>query len=279
MMAVTMDTATAQQLPLWTEGSVDANWRLRRSRRARRLSVRVFGDGAVEIVVPERLAQRHVASFLARHRDWIERHRRRVAPTDLALPPARIELRALGETWDCHPLPPQRPGLAGRSAPIVTVRANGAAGGRLELRDAAGEPALRSALLDWLTGRADAALKPRLHELADELAVRYRRVQIRHQRTRWGSCSARGTISLNCCLLFHRPAVVRYLLVHELAHLTHMNHSPRFWELVARHEPQWRALDRKLLRGWAQVPAWLLAALRAPASRPAPAASAAGSVP
>ena len=72
----------------------------------------------------------------------------------------------------------------------------------------------------------------------------------------------RGTISLNFCLLFHRPAVVRYLLAHELAHLTHMDHTPRFWELVATYEPQWRELDRELLRGWKQVPAWVLVALR-----------------
>lgn len=255
MMAVTMDTAAAQQLPLWTEGSVDANWRLRRSRRARRLSVRVFGDGAVEIVVPERLAQRHVASFLARHRDWIERHRRRVAPTDLTLPPARIELRALGETWDCHPLPPQRPGFAGRSAPIVTVRANGAAGGRLELRDTVGEPALRSALLDWLTARAGAALKPRLRDLADELAVRYRRVQIRHQRTRWGSCSARGTISLNWRLMQAPPEIFDYVVVHELCHLLVPDHSPRFWAEVARILPDWRRL-RVELRQFGRSLSW-----------------------
>ena len=72
----------------------------------------------------------------------------------------------------------------------------------------------------------------------------------------------RGTLSLNFCLLFQRPAVVRYLLAHELAHLTHMNHTPRFWELVAHYEPQWRELDRELLRGWKQVPAWVLVALR-----------------
>jgi predicted metal-dependent hydrolase len=121
---------------------------------------------------------------------------------------------------------------------------------------------VRSALLDWLAERAAAMLEPRLNELAAELGVKYRHVHIRRQRTRWGSCSVRGAISLNFSLLFQRPAVVRYLLAHELAHLTYMNHSPRFWALVAEYEPEWRPLDRELLQGWKQVPAWLMLALR-----------------
>jgi predicted metal-dependent hydrolase len=84
-------------------------------------------------------------------------------------------------------------------------------------------------------------------------------VQVRRQRTRWGSCSAKGAISLNLCLLFQSPAVLRYLLCHELAHTEHMNHSARFWRRVEQCEPQYRALDAELLRtGWNRVPQWVL---------------------
>jgi predicted metal-dependent hydrolase len=262
MMIFTMMIAGLQQLPLWNEGTADAGWQVRRSRRAQRPSVRVFRDGAVEIVVPERLAVQQVENFVARHRAWIERHRC-APPVDLAFPPARLELRALGETWHCRIAPPLDDAAAGK-VPIVVAHA---AGGILELQVAAGMEAVRAALLDWLVERAGATLEPRLKALAAELGVGYRRVQIRRQRTRWGSCSLRGTVSLNFCLLFHRPPVVRYLLAHELAHLTHMNHTPRFWELVAAYEPRWRELDRELLRGWQQVPAWVLVALRARANR------------
>ena len=54
-----------------------------------------------------------------------------------------------------------------------------------------------------------------------------------------------------------RPQVVRYLLVHELCHTRHMNHSNRFWSLVASFEPDYRELDRELLRGWQSVPGWM----------------------
>jgi predicted metal-dependent hydrolase len=133
----------------------------------------------------------------------------------------------------------------------------------LQLRSGTDESLLGNAMLDWLCERATAALAPQLSALAHSCGVRYLRLQVRRQRTRWGSCSARGTISLNCCLLFHRPAVVRYLLVHELSHLTHMNHSARFWQQVERHEPQWREHDRELTAGWSQVPGWALRSLRA----------------
>jgi predicted metal-dependent hydrolase len=59
------------------------------------------------------------------------------------------------------------------------------------------------------------------------------------------------------CLMFQRPEVVRYLMVHELCHRRHMNHSERYWRLVESFEPHWRALDRELLKGWRHVPAWV----------------------
>jgi len=89
------------------------------------------------------------------------------------------------------------------------------------------------------------------------MGVEPKRLQVRCQRTRWGSCSRLGTISLNVCLLFQPPEVLRYLMIHELSHLRHMNHSPRFWADVARHEPDWRSLDRELLQGWRRVPSWI----------------------
>ena len=116
---------------------------------------------------------------------------------------------------------------------------------------------IQAVLLEWLVERARLILAPRLDALVVETGFEFRRVQIRRQRSRWGSCSVRGTVSLNCCLLFQRPEVVRYLLLHELCHTRHMNHSRRFWQLVARFEPEHRRLDRELLGGWQNVPAWV----------------------
>lgn len=232
-------------------GSVQAGWNYRRSARARRLSARVHNDGRVDIVVPNRVPAALVADFVARHRGWIERkveQARRLAPPPAPFPPERIELAALGQSFRLHLAGgSQRPRLSRLSDDILVVRG-----------DVSDRPALTRALQRWLLAHARVELGKQLHDTAVEFGFRFSGMSVRRQRTRWGSCSARGTINLNLCLLFQRPAVMRYLLVHELSHTVHMNHSARFWATVAACCPDWQALDRELLQGWRQVPPWVL---------------------
>ncbi len=228
-----------------------AAWTVRRSARARRVSARVFHSGRVEIVAPLRASDRRIADFVSRHREWIERKslegRRRADASDAAFPPAELRLAAFGEHWRLH--------FAG--GPGAARVAAGPAGLLTVSGDLADRARLRRLLLGWLTERARGQLEAWLAAVARECGFEYRRLQMRLQRTRWGSCSVRGTISLNVCLAFQRPEVVRYLLVHELSHTRHMNHSARFWDCVGQHCPQWRTLDRELLDGWRQVPPWV----------------------
>jgi predicted metal-dependent hydrolase len=79
-----------------------------------------------------------------------------------------------------------------------------------------------------------------LEEEAPALGVTYTQVRIREQRTRWGSCSARGTLSFNWRLALAPLEVLDYVVVHELCHLREPNHSSRFWRLVASRRPDWR---------------------------------------
>jgi predicted metal-dependent hydrolase len=86
---------------------------------------------------------------------------------------------------------------------------------------------------------------------AERIGVSYRRIRIGGQRTLWGSCSPRGTLSFNWRLVLAPPEVLDYVVVHELCHLRVPNHSPRFWELVGRHRPRWRE-QREWLRDHGQ---------------------------
>jgi hypothetical protein len=250
MPAAAFESADTQ-LTLWTGEPSAQHWHIRESRRARRLSVRISNTGRVEVIAPPRTSARIIDSFLTRHRDWIERQRERAARLALPaqpFPPRRIELTACRQTLRVH--------LAGGADRVrVTTPAP-------DLLSIAGDigraPAVRAALQVWLMNRARTLLAPMLAELARELGFQYRRLAIRRQRTRWGSCSSRGTISLNVCLLFQRPEVVRYLLIHELVHTRHMNHSIRFWQAVAARCPDYRRLDRELLEGWRRVPGWVM---------------------
>ena len=116
---------------------------------------------------------------------------------------------------------------------------------------------LRSTVKARLVTVAQAVLPGWLAEIAALHGFRFGDVAIRLQRSRWGSCSAKGNISLNAALLFQRPDVLRYLFVHELAHTKHLDHSRRFWDLVGQCEPEYRQLDAQLRRGWRNVPDWL----------------------
>ena len=242
--------AAPPQLPLWSDDNPAQGWAVRESRRARRLAIRIFHTGRVEVVVPARTSRRAIAQFLDGHREWIESKlaaARRHAAAPEPFPPNKIELSACGQSWRVH--------LAGGSG---RVRAGASAPGILALAgDTSDARQARRALRDWLVREARAFLGPALAQCARDMGVAYRRIAIRHQRTRWGSCSTRGTISLNVCLLFQTPQVLCYLLVHELVHTRHMNHSRSFWAEVARHCPEHARLDAELLDGWRRVPSWV----------------------
>jgi predicted metal-dependent hydrolase len=99
-----------------------------------------------------------------------------------------------------------------------------------------------------LRALATGELPPRCLALAGTCGWRPAAVTVRNQRSRWGSCSSRGTITLNWRLVQMPPAVADYVMLHELAHLRHPNHSHRFWRAVAGVCADWRSSERWLRR-------------------------------
>jgi predicted metal-dependent hydrolase len=240
-----------QQLALLDEAAVTPEtWRVRPSARARRLAVRVLPGGVVEIVVPRGTRPQAVQQFVTRHRNWIDRKVVQYLPAG-PVPadglPERIAFTASAQEFSVRY-------EDGPGSPCLQLD-----GDRLTVSGACARTALvRHALQRFAMRMAHVILAPWLERLSEASGLEFERLQIRRQRTRWGSCSRNGTISLNACLLFQRPAVVNYLLIHELVHTRHMNHSRRFWAAVARLEPGWRELDAALSQGWRSVPAWVL---------------------
>lgn len=239
------------QLQLF-EPRANLGWIVRVSRRARRLSVRVYPGGRVEVVVPPGAPASLVHQFVHSHRAWINE---RVADLSAAAPraqelrPQTIELRALGRVIEVEYEVLPRRGVLVRTRPRD---------GALILRGSVDSDLdVAEALRMWLLDVAHDELGRRLEHVAQECGLQFVRMQARRQRTRWGSCSSGGTISLNACALFLEPAIVRYLLVHELCHTRHMNHSKRFWHLVESFEPDYQRLDRELTKGWQHVPGWV----------------------
>lgn len=240
------------QLALWAPREATPGWDVRISRRARRLSMRVFPGGRVEVVVPPGVGIPAVERFVARHREWAERRSREfalLASNVQERRPERVTLPLTGQRWSVELLPGRRSSVTDRGDGVLRVHT-----------PAGTDRQVSQALLRWLARSAQAELEARLRRTSGEIGIGFARMILRRQRTRWGSCSAAGTISLNVCLMFQRPEVVRYLMVHELCHRRHMNHSDRFWQLVESFEPGWRALDAELLKGWRHVPGWVFPA-------------------
>ena len=235
------------QLKLFGDGDAIV---IRRSARARRLGLRVFPHGVVEVVAPLRAGQRSIDHFLRSNASWIARTRERFRLLQGEAgfePPAQIALAALDERWEVE--------YASGNSHLQVLP--GSCGGRLVLSGESDPQWRRQRLRQWLMARARQRLLPWLAEVSAATGLDYAGATIRRQRSRWGSCSARHTISLNCALLVLEPALVRQLFVHELAHTRHLNHSPAFWKLVARLEPDFESLEQRLRDAWRSVPAWV----------------------
>jgi hypothetical protein len=214
---------------------------LRRSER-RTLALRIAADGAVRVSAPRRLPRATVEEFLRRHADWVLRKRRELAlangaraePADGMLLPwlgAVLRLRVGAAT--------------GRS------RAE-RRGDELHVRLAPGA-ALRAVIERWCRRAAAAHAAERIAHFAPRVGRAPRRVSIRAQRSRWGACSARDTVTLNWRLMQAPPGYLDYVIVHELCHLLHRDHSARFWRAVARVLPdygEWRRGLRQVARGF-----------------------------
>jgi predicted metal-dependent hydrolase len=214
---------------------------IRRSDRARRARINVSAEG-VEVVVPRRMALRHVKPFVEEKRPWIERTLRRIREAEEA---AAVRLVDGGTVPYLGSLLTLRVRVEpGRVRSHVAVRGEA-------LHVAVGSPgveAVRSALEGWYRRRARLEVAPRLDAACARAGTRYTRLSIRAQRTRWASCSSQGAMSFNWRLLLAPPEILDYVVEHEVAHLEVLDHSPRFWRLLGSRSPAYREHERWLRR-------------------------------
>jgi predicted metal-dependent hydrolase len=222
---------------------------VRESRRARYLTLRLLPPHTLELVVPRGTRAADVDAFVRENRRWIEDARRELAecrPLRREGLPTTVDLPAIAKRWN----------VEYRHDPHSAARCR-AGESVLEVSTPdADRRGADDALRNWLLDEADYHLVPWLKRESQVVGRRPTKVQVRLQRTRWGSCSNSGTVSLNAALLFLEPVVVRYLLVHELCHLIALNHSRKFWSAVARYEPSYESLDRQLTKAWHDIPLW-----------------------
>ena len=216
-----------------------------RSRRARHYRLTLRRDGTAVATIPTRGSVREAERFVAQHQDWLERararHRRRPRAAEVWTPGTMILWRGeMTEIRAAHPaaaIPESMPA----KKPAVCLGAD-------IFRVAAFDGDLRPTLEAHFARRARIELPARTWELAAVSGVEVKHVTVRNQRSRWGSCSATGTVSLNWRLVQTPDFVRDYIIHHELMHLREMNHSARFWARVEEVCPGWRDAEHWLKR-------------------------------
>ena len=247
---------------------------IRESSRVRCIRLRVTPQMGLEVVLPRGCSRARIPPILERKQQWIRSalarvaaHRARFPPMPGWQVPERIAFPAIQRAWqiEMHPDETRQVTVREHGEGLLQLRGNvGQAdagqvitGQAIACQAIAGQAiACRAALHRWWLHQGRKHLIPLLQEISREIGRPFTRAFVRRQRTRWGSCSRRKSVSLNAKLLFLAPELVRYVMIHELCHTQEMNHAPRFWHLVQIECPDFRALNKTLRQAWNTVPNW-----------------------
>ena len=195
----------------------------RRHAMARRMVLRLNPEGtAVVVTVPGHATRGQALDFTERSRDWIAEKLGQRGETITLQPGSLVPLRGV-----MHGI---RPSSSRRGTVTVDPVAH-------VIHVPGDAPHVSRRLTDWFKLTARAELTAASRKYAEAMGVTFTRVSIRDQRSRWGSCSAAGVLSYSWRLILTPPEVLDYVAAHEVAHLRHMNHGPRFWRLVLTHCP------------------------------------------
>jgi len=202
--------------------------RLRRHRQARRYTLRIHSaTGEVQLTMPPRGSVKEARAFAQKHGAWIATRLNRLPQAVPFAPGTVLPLRGVDMRIE------HRRGERG------TVWSEIGDDGAQMLCVAGEAPYIARRIGDFLKREAKRDLEAASRRAADQLDVKIKRVSIRDQASRWGSCSSTGVLSYSWRLIFAPPFVLDYLAAHEVAHLVEMNHSRRFWRLVERICPHY----------------------------------------
>ncbi len=194
---------------------------IRRSLRAKWVRIQI-SDRGPEIVLPKRANYKHAIEVVQNHELWLEKHLTKWSMRANESEVARSIL-VRGEPIRIVLVAEQRRGLLGTEEIVLQ------------------ESKWKSQAQEVLKELARADLQSAIDCWSHQMNLFPKKVSLRDQKTKWGSCSARGSVTFNWRLVMAPPKVLEYVVIHELAHLQELNHSPRFWALVEEHCPLWKS--------------------------------------
>ncbi|MCC6484140.1 MAG: M48 family metallopeptidase [Armatimonadetes bacterium] len=233
---------------------------LRHDRRFKHLRLTVTPSEELVVTGPPGVTQARARAFVKENLEWIagavqrtRQHSQRLSSTAPTALPESVNFTAIQQTWTVVYNSSQRCGAIRYRAQRGCVELHG---------ETANRALVLATLREFVRTQASQHLSHLLRSLADQTGHSYARVRFGTQRTRWGSCSRRGTISLNSQLLFLPAELVRHVMAHELAHTRHLDHSSDFWALVTRMDPDCQRHRQELRTAHRHIPQWFLETFR-----------------
>lgn len=223
------------------------NYKIRKHRKAKYVRLYPSKIHGLEITVPYRFNLRNLPPILEEHKAWICEKLIEFNANQNASLPEQIVFPSLNETWFIEY-------LATNNALKIFERPNQEI---ILMGRVSDEKLCRKKLINWLKIKAKINLIAKLNLISEKIKLPFESVTIRDQKSRWGSCAADKSINLNYKLIFLPENLVNHVLIHELCHTTYLNHSDKFWELVAHYDPSWKINRRELRKGDKFIPAWV----------------------
>ena len=208
-----------------------------RSSRAKYIRVKLSNTGLLSLVIPISANLKHGQEFIQRKTAWIEKQLKTIDIMSDDLPDL-LDLKLLKERWNViyFEKNTQHLYLSEKTSNTLAIKGN--------IKNKA---LVKKVINKWCQYKAKHIFREMLNDIAIEHGFDYRKLTVRSQKTRWGSCSQDKNINLNSKLLFFNEQIVRYVIIHELCHTIEMNHSKRFWALVKDCDPNYQK-NRKLLK-------------------------------
>lgn len=220
---------------------------IKRHWRAKFVKMTFSKMNGLEITIPKRFSTKHLPGILEEHKEWILKQKNKYTDPAMTTRPAEIYLRAFNQQYTVHYFQNDK-------ALRVKALANH---GIILSGDINDFYICRDKLEDWLKKQAKTLLIPYFNKLALESGMIFRDVSVRSQTTLWGSCSHDKSIRLNYKLIFLPEPLMRHIMIHELCHTRYMNHSEKFWQLVANYDQDWRAHKLAMRKAEKYMPAWI----------------------
>ncbi|AFL98840.1 putative metal-dependent hydrolase [Desulfitobacterium dehalogenans ATCC 51507] len=218
----------------------------RKSPRTKRISIRITPE-KVRVSAPVRTSKGEIQAFIEKNQEWILENWLKLQET--AVKPLRVyetgeKVSYLGKELNLEIMDtPHKMISAFYRKDLETLEIKMPQ----ELQGEQRQEAVREILEKWYKQKARAVYLQKLNFWSCQMGVTYNQFRLKEQKTRWGSCSSLGNINLNWRAIMAPEPVLDYLVIHELSHLLYLNHSPDFWENVARYCPE-HAVHRRWLR-------------------------------